>query len=173
MLPLVLFARLGGFPRRPLAVFLAAAGAWIAAKLLPILLRHFDAVMLGRLLDIGEGKLPILVRHANRLVETRDRVPDVARIGEGLFALLRKGVVSMSFVYARSHFPPFRSAYSQHSPLVKSAQVGPANLQTVNASSSVSDSMEQPRFFEVSGEKVVNGLCWTPSILPRGLFAGA
>src|SRR6516164_11824548 len=104
MLPSVLFARLGGFARRPLTVFFGAAGAWIAAKLLPILLRHVDAVMLGRLFDIGEGKLPILVRHANRLVKTRDRVPDMARVGQGLLALLRKGKHALGIRSSQSGF---------------------------------------------------------------------
>src|SRR5262249_46948905 len=91
MLPLVLFARLGGFPRGPLAVFFGAARAWVTAEFLPVFLRHIDAVIFGRLLDIGEGELAILVRDAASLIETRNRVSDMARVGQRLFALLRKG----------------------------------------------------------------------------------
>src|SRR5262249_58331107 len=91
MLPRVLFARLGGFPSGPLAVFFGAARAWVAAEFLPVFFCHVDAVIFGRLLDIGEGELAILVRDADSLIETRNRVPDMARLGQMLFSLLPTG----------------------------------------------------------------------------------
>src|SRR5689334_2471629 len=90
-MPLVLFARLGRFPRGPLAVFFSAARAWATAKFLPVFFGHVDAVMLCRLLDIGEGKFAILLGDAGRLVETGDGVPDVAHVGQRLLALFGKG----------------------------------------------------------------------------------
>src|SRR5262249_7759011 len=104
MLSLKLFARLGGFARRPLAVFFGAAGAWVAAEFLPVFLRHIDTVMLGRLLDIGEGELALLVRYADSLIETRNRVPDMARVRQRLFALLRKGKHAVGKIAPLSEF---------------------------------------------------------------------
>jgi hypothetical protein len=69
VLAAVLFARLCGFPCRHLAIFLSSASAWAAPKFLPILLRYVDAVTFGRLLDIGESKLSVLIRPADCLIE--------------------------------------------------------------------------------------------------------
>src|SRR6185437_3735334 len=65
--------------------------ARLAAELLPVLLGHVHAVMLRRLLDVGEGELAVLVGHPNRLIEAGDRVSDVARVGQRFLALFRKG----------------------------------------------------------------------------------
>ena len=101
----VLFARLSCFARRPFTVFFSAAGAWVAAKFLPVFLRHIDTVMFGRLLDIGEGELAVLVRDADSLIETRNGVPNVARVGQRLFALLWKGENAVGKIAPLSEFP--------------------------------------------------------------------
>src|SRR5689334_16475775 len=88
---LVFFARFRSLLRRLLTIFRGAAGARRAAELVPVRLREVDAVMLGRLLDVGEGELAVLVRHADGLVEARNRVAHMARVGQGLLALLGKG----------------------------------------------------------------------------------
>src|SRR6185369_10899709 len=77
--------------RRLAAVLSRAARARLAAELLPVLLGHVHAVMLRRLLDVGEGELAVLVGHPNRLIEAGDRVSDVARVGQRFLALFRKG----------------------------------------------------------------------------------
>ena len=105
MLARVLFARLGGFPSGPLAVFFGAARAWVAAEFLPVFFCHVDAVIFGRLLNIGEGELAILVRDADSLIETRNRVPDMARVGQRLFALLRKGKHAVGKIASLSEIP--------------------------------------------------------------------
>src|ERR1700679_869303 len=46
--------------------------------------------MFGRLLDIGEGQGPIVVGHVRDLVESRDGVANVLRVGHRLLALARK-----------------------------------------------------------------------------------
>src|ERR1700722_7455857 len=60
------------------------------AQLGPIRLGHVDVVMLGGLLDVGEGDLPVVVRNVDGLVETRNRVPDMSGGGKRLLPLLGK-----------------------------------------------------------------------------------
>lgn len=79
--PLILFARLCAFARRRLAIFFGSASTWAASKRLPIPFGYVDPIMMGRLLDISESKLPVLIRYVDILIEARDRVPDVARVG--------------------------------------------------------------------------------------------
>src|SRR5262249_37328496 len=105
MLPLVLFPRLGGFPSGPLAFSCGAGRGWVAAEFLPVFFCHVDAVIFGRLLNIGEGELAILVRDADSLIETRNRVPDMARVGQRLFALLRKGKHAVGKIASLSEIP--------------------------------------------------------------------
>jgi hypothetical protein len=50
-----------------------------------------DAVVLGRFLDIRERQFAIFAGDAFDLIEACYRVPDVARVGERLFALVREG----------------------------------------------------------------------------------
>src|SRR5689334_21195120 len=87
----MLFAGLSGFARGCLAIFLGAACAGSAPEFLPILLRHVDVVMFGRLFDIGKSELAVLIRHVNGLIEARYRVPYVAHVGKRFLALLREG----------------------------------------------------------------------------------
>jgi hypothetical protein len=47
--------------------------------------------MLGCLLDVGERQFAILVRNTGRLIETRNGVSDVARVGHRLFTLFGEG----------------------------------------------------------------------------------
>src|SRR5581483_4118333 len=61
LLALMFFACLGRFLCRFPAILGGAARARPAPELFPVLLRHIDAVMLGCLLDVGEGKLAVLV----------------------------------------------------------------------------------------------------------------
>jgi hypothetical protein len=44
-----------------------------------MLLGQVDVELPGRFLDIGEGELTVIVRHANCLVRTRDRAAHMAR----------------------------------------------------------------------------------------------
>src|SRR5262249_29026217 len=62
------------------------------SQLTPAFLLDADTVMRGRLLDVGEGKLAIGIGHAFDLIKAGNRVPHMARVGERLFALTRKGV---------------------------------------------------------------------------------
>ena len=56
--------------------------------------------MRGRLLDVGEGKLAIGIGHAFDLIKASKRVPHMARVGERLFALTRKGVHALRQIAA-------------------------------------------------------------------------
>jgi hypothetical protein len=48
--------------------------------------------MLRSFFDIGERELALGVRYPSDLIEARERIPNVLRVGERLFALFRKGV---------------------------------------------------------------------------------
>src|SRR5579863_7694119 len=62
------------------------------AKLVPVLLAKLDSVVLRGLLDVGERELAIGVRRVGHLVEARDGVTHVPRIGHRFLTLFRKGV---------------------------------------------------------------------------------
>ena len=49
-----------------------------------------DAVILGGLLDVGEGKLAVGVRNALDLIEAGERVYHMTGVGQRLFPLQRK-----------------------------------------------------------------------------------
>src|SRR5579859_7160038 len=62
------------------------------AEIAPTALGDLDAVVLGGFSDVGEGELPVRFRDVLDLVEARQGVADVRRVGQRFFALLGKGV---------------------------------------------------------------------------------
>src|SRR5262249_49101554 len=88
---LVFFARSRRFLCRLLTVLGSSACARMATELVPVFFGHIDAVMLCRLLDIGEREFAIVFRDAGCLIEARYRIPNMARVGQRFFALFRKG----------------------------------------------------------------------------------
>jgi hypothetical protein len=61
------------------------------AELAPRRLRQVDVVVLRRLRDIRKSQRPVGVGNAGDLIEPGDGVANVARVGQRLLALLRKG----------------------------------------------------------------------------------
>src|SRR5579871_4253841 len=78
----------GGLARGTLAILCCSPGARFAPELMPVLLAELDVVVARGLLDVGEGQLAIVVRDASRLVEARDGVAHVARVGQRLLTVL-------------------------------------------------------------------------------------
>src|SRR5580698_1333345 len=64
-----------------------------------------DIIMFGRLLDVGEGQGSILVGDVFDLIESRDGVANVLRVGHRLFALARKREHSVGQVAFGCQFP--------------------------------------------------------------------
>src|ERR1700693_3657229 len=67
----------------------------LALEIAPALLLDVDAVVLRRLLDVGEGEVAIGIGDALDLVEAGERVAHMARVGQGLLALLGEGIVAV------------------------------------------------------------------------------
>src|ERR1700690_1183394 len=61
--------------------------------------------MFGRLLDVGESQGPIVIGHVRDLVESRDGVTNMLRVGHRLFALARKREHSVGEVAFGRQFP--------------------------------------------------------------------
>ena len=95
-------ARLGAFERSALrrAAALSRRGSFrgrflsillrMHAEILPRSLGHLDPVVARRALDVREGELAVGILDADDLIEARDRVADMTRVGQRLFALFRK-----------------------------------------------------------------------------------
>src|SRR5262249_50435061 len=61
------------------------------AELVPVRLRDIHAVVVGGLLDVGEGLVPLIVGDVLDLVEAGHRVADVVGVGQRLLALAGDG----------------------------------------------------------------------------------
>src|SRR6266567_4395065 len=79
-------------PGRGNSIVRAIARMRPLAQVLPAALFDVDAVVLGRLLDVGKGELALRIRDVLDLVEARQRVAYVRRVGQRLFTLLGEGV---------------------------------------------------------------------------------
>src|SRR5271155_4852719 len=73
--------RCSGLARRLAAVRCGAPGVRPAAQFVPVRFGQIDAVVFGCLLDIRERQFAFFVRNVDRLIEPRDRVPDVTGVG--------------------------------------------------------------------------------------------
>ena len=65
-------------------------GVCASSEVVPIGLGYFHAVVLGCLSDVREGKFSIVIANAFNLVETRQGVLNVFRVGQRFLALFRK-----------------------------------------------------------------------------------
>src|SRR5208337_2652851 len=81
-------AGLSRLARRFPPILSGAAGMRRPSQLCPVRFRHVDAVVLGGLLDVGEGQFAVSVGNVNRLIEAGDGVSDVFRVRQWLLALL-------------------------------------------------------------------------------------
>src|SRR5262245_66276952 len=75
--------------------------------LAPAILLHIDAVILRSLLEVGESELAVGVGDALDLVEAGKGVLDMARVGQRLFALPRKGKQAFRQLGPIVNFPVF------------------------------------------------------------------
>jgi hypothetical protein len=57
----------------------------------PAILFHIDAVIVGGLLDVGEGKLAVGIRNVLDLIEAGERINHMTGVGQRLFPLPREG----------------------------------------------------------------------------------
>jgi hypothetical protein len=67
-------------------------GVGLFAKIVPVGFGHFDTVVFGCGLDVGEGLFALVVGDILDLVETGDGVADVRGVVERLFAFFGEGV---------------------------------------------------------------------------------
>ena len=81
----------GQLRRRRLEIACRDTSSLVAPEFAPAILFHIDAVILRSLFDVGEGELAVGVGNALDLVEAGEGVLDMARVGQRLFALTRKG----------------------------------------------------------------------------------
>ena len=65
-------------------------GVWFFAKIVPVGFGHFDTVVFGCGLDVGEGLFALVVGDIFHLVEAGDGVADVGGVVERLFAFSGK-----------------------------------------------------------------------------------
>src|ERR1035437_5274672 len=102
-----LLAGRGRFAGGLLAICGVASSARLVAYLVPVFFREPDTVVLGGFLDVGERDVAFFVRDRADLIEARDRVPDVRRVGQRLFALLRERVDAVGQVAALGELAVF------------------------------------------------------------------
>src|SRR5258706_10372041 len=80
------------------------AGSMLA-QLAPIALTNLNAIILRRFFCILKCQIPILIENALHLIEARKRVPDMACVGQGLLAVLRKGEDTVGQIALSFGFP--------------------------------------------------------------------
>ena len=90
----------------------AADGRLFLAEFAPAFLVHLHVELLGGGLDPLPRRVAFGVGHVLDLIETRDRVADVARILDRLLALLGEGIFAVVDFIAVGAWPRFNVADS-------------------------------------------------------------